>query len=86
MLADEAVGHLEHDGQVDAGGKTSPWVRVAGDHAKSLSTLAGKLRLSPSSRTRPEAHSLQQRPALAKPWEWGDRDPSRDLDDDLLAK
>jgi phage terminase small subunit len=85
LLAGEAVAHLEQ-GQVDAGGKVSPWVRISSDHSKTLAALSAKLRLAPSSRLRAEAHSLQQRPAHVKPWQWGDRDPLRDLDDDLLAR
>lgn len=84
VLAAEAVAHLEHDGQVDSGGKTSPWIKVASDHGKTLALLASKLRLAPSARIRAEAHSLQQRPAHAKPWQWG----GRDVDDPhgLLAR
>jgi len=52
LLADEAVGHLEQDGQLDAG-RVSPWVKVASDHGKTLALLASKLRLAPSSRIRP---------------------------------
>ena len=85
VLAAEAVAHLEQDGQVDSGGKVSPWVKVSSDHAKTLAALASKLRLAPSSRIRPEAHSLQQRPALAKPWQWG-RDASDDDPHGLLAR
>ena len=81
LLADEAIRHLEEDGQLDAAGKVSPWVKVASDHGKTLALLASKLRLSPSSRVRPEAHSLQQRPAHSKPWQWGDTDR-----DSLLAR
>lgn len=77
VLAAEAVAHLEQDGQVDAGGKVSPWVKVSGDHGKTLATLASKLRLAPSSRIRAEAHSLQQRPAGRVLWE---------RDDELLAR
>ena len=68
LLADEAVEHLEHDGQVDAAGKVSPWVRVSNDHAKTLAALASKLRLAPSSRIRAESHSLKQRPAGPPIW------------------
>ena len=78
VLASEAIAHLEQDGQVDAGGKVSPWVKVSSDHGKTLAALASKLRLAPSSRIRAEAHSLQQRPAQSKPWQWGDRDASDD--------
>ena len=79
VLAAEAVAHLEH-GQVDvASGRVSPWVKVASDHGKTLSLLASKLRLAPSSRIRAEAHSLRQRPA-SKPWQ---RDSDRDS---LLAR
>ncbi|MEJ7667580.1 MAG: hypothetical protein WKH97_02375 [Casimicrobiaceae bacterium] len=68
LLADEAVEHLEHDGQVDAAGKVSPWVRVSNDHAKTLAALSSKLRLAPSSRIRAESHSLKQRPAGPPIW------------------
>lgn len=84
LLAGEAVAHLETDGQVDAAGKVSPWVKVSSDHGKTLAALASKLRLAPSSRIRAEAHALQQRPARAKPWQWGDRDAGDP--DGLLAK
>ena len=81
VLADEAIGKLEHDGQLDTSGRPSAWVRIASDHAKTLATLASKLRLAPSSRVRAEAHLLQQRPARVKPWEWGDKHD----EDSLLA-
>ena len=77
LLADEAVGRLEEEGQLDAAGKVSAWVKVASDHGKTLALLASKLRLAPSSRIRAESHSLRQRPAGPSPW---------DSDDDLLAR
>ena len=86
VLAAEAVAHLERGGQVDSGGRISPWVKVSSDHAKTLAALASKLRLAPSSRIRPEAHSLQQRPAFAKPRLSGDRDASDDDPHGLLAR
>ena len=86
LLADDAVAHLEQDGQVDAAGKVSPWVKVASDHSKTLAALASKLRLAPASRIRAEAHSLQQVPAHGFPWELSGRRRKSSDDDDLLAR
>jgi len=73
-LADEAAAHLEAHGQVAPDGKISAWVAVLAAHTKTLAVLGGKLRLSPSSRIRPENFMLRQEPASRRPWELSDAD------------
>jgi phage terminase small subunit len=77
-LAAEAARRLEADGQL-VDGRPSPWARLLAEHGKTLAALAGKLRLAPSSRIRPDAAGLRQEPAGRRPWE-------TDGDDDLLAR
>ena len=68
-LAREAAQRLETEGQLLADGKPSPWARLLSEHGKSMASLAGKLRLCPSSRIRAESASLRLQPSGRKPWE-----------------
>lgn len=72
-LAREAHAKLLEEGQLTPEGRPSPWLAVSVAHAKTLASLAGKLRLCPSSRIRAESSSLKQLPAGPRPW---DRDPA----------
>ena len=77
LLATEAAQRLEADGQL-VDGRPSPWARLLAEHGKTLAALAGKLRLCPSSRTRPDAATLRHTPAGPRPWD--------DPEDDLIAR
>lgn len=87
-LAREANERLRTEGQVLTNGRPSPWVGIASSHAKTLSTIAQRLRLCVSSRVRPESAALQAsagpRPASAAPDDTDDLIPFDD--DDLIAR
>lgn len=61
-------GHVSRDGLIlDA--LPHPGLRMSRDEAGIMATLAVKLRLCPSSRTRPESASLRETHAGPRPWD-----------------
>ena len=53
-------------------GKANPALKLSIQLAGALAALAGKLRLCPSSRTRPDAAGLKKALAAVRPWETGE--------------
>ena len=70
---------IEHDGIIIQGAP-HPGLRMSRDEANLMATLAVKLRLCPSSRTRPESASLKTAHSGTRPWD--DRIPASEFFDD----
>ena len=59
---------VEREGLI-VGGATHPGLRISNDLAGLMASLASKLRLCQSSRTRPDAASLKEAHVGLRPWD-----------------
>ena len=67
---DKIDAHVLADGIIVAG-EPHPGLKLSHAEAGVMATLAGKLRLCPSSRTRPESASLREPHTSTRPWDDG---------------
>jgi phage terminase small subunit len=82
-MREEAARHLLKDGMLTEDGKESPWFRLHASASKTLATLAGRLKIGPSSRmTRqsrrePSPMSAYDQFALKEGWDDDDEHSGR---------